>query len=74
MGLLFRTLPNRDGELVADGKAMLFDGRSESRSRTWSRLATCAIMKLHHLVDDSIHACLPAVGLMITCKAQGRCV
>ncbi|CKM40223.1 DNA-directed RNA polymerase subunit beta [Mycobacterium tuberculosis] len=57
-GLLSCTLPNRDGDVLvdADGKAMLFDGRSGEPFPYPVTVGYMYIMKLHHLVDDKIHA------------------
>ncbi|CKS59196.1 DNA-directed RNA polymerase subunit beta [Mycobacterium tuberculosis] len=57
-GLLSCTLPNRDGDVLvdADGKAMLFDGRSGEPFPYPGTVGYMYIMKLHHLVDDKIHA------------------
>src|SRR5690606_9666509 len=50
--------PNRDGDrLVAeDGKAQLFDGRSGEPFPEPVSVGYKYILKLHHLVDDKIHA------------------
>ena len=58
MGLLDSTLPNRDGvQLVGpDGKAQLFDGRSGEPFPYPISVGYMYILKLHHLVDDKIHA------------------
>ncbi|WP_245931542.1 DNA-directed RNA polymerase subunit beta, partial [Nocardia nova] len=57
-GLLSSTLPNRDGEVMvgADGKSVLFDGRSGEPFPYPVAVGYMYILKLHHLVDDKIHA------------------
>ena len=57
-GLLGSTLPNRDGnQLIGEsGKANLFDGRSGEPFPTPISVGYMYILKLHHLVDDKIHA------------------
>jgi len=57
-GLLGSTLANRDGDVMvnADGKAMLYDGRSGEPFPYPVTVGYMYILKLHHLVDDKIHA------------------
>ena len=57
-GLLSATLPNRDGDKLIndDGKAELFDGRSGEPFPYPVTVGYMYILKLHHLVDDKIHA------------------
>ncbi|MDN6853898.1 MAG: DNA-directed RNA polymerase subunit beta, partial [Bifidobacterium crudilactis] len=57
-GLLKTTLPNRDGEhLVGDhGKAVLYDGRTGEPFTKPISVGYMYMLKLHHLVDDKIHA------------------
>ncbi len=57
-GLLGSTLPNRDGDVMvnAQGKAELFDGRSGEPFPYPVTVGYMYILKLHHLVDDKIHA------------------
>ncbi len=57
-GLLGSTLPNRDGDVMvnADGKSQLFDGRSGEPFPYPVTVGYMYILKLHHLVDDKIHA------------------
>ena len=68
MGLLDSTLPNRDGvQLVGpDGKAQLFDGRSGEPFPYPISVGYMYILKLHHLVDDKIHARSTGPYSMIT--------
>ncbi|MEB3070093.1 DNA-directed RNA polymerase subunit beta [[Mycobacterium] vasticus] len=72
-GLLASTLANRDGEVMvnADGKAMLFDGRSGEPFPYPVTVGYMYIMKLHHLVDDKIHARSTGPYSMITQQPLG---
>lgn len=72
-GLLSCTLPNRDGDVLvdADGKAMLFDGRSGEPFPYPVAVGYMYIMKLHHLVDDKIHARSTGPYSMITQQPLG---
>jgi DNA-directed RNA polymerase subunit beta len=72
-GLLGSTLPNRDGErLVAQtGKAQLFDGRSGDPYPAPVSVGYIYILKLHHLVDDKIHARSTGPYSMITQQPLG---
>lgn len=72
-GLLSCTLPNRDGDVLvdADGKAMLFDGRSGEPFPYPVTVGYMYIMKLHHLVDDKIHARSTGPYSMITQQPLG---
>jgi DNA-directed RNA polymerase subunit beta len=71
-GLLGSTLTNRDGvRLVgADGKT-LFDGRSGEPFREPVSVGYMYILKLHHLVDDKIHARSTGPYSMITQQPLG---
>ena len=73
MGLLVSTLPNRDGvQLVGpDGKAQLFDGRSGEPFPYPISVGYMYILKLHHLVDDKIHARSTGPYSMITQQPLG---
>ena len=73
MGLLSSTLPHPDGkELVqADGKARLFDGRSGEPFPYPISVGYMYILKLHHLVDDKIHARSTGPYSMITQQPLG---
>src|SRR3546814_13633667 len=57
-GLLGSTLPTRDGvRMIGEkGKASLFDGRSGEPFPDPVSVGYMYILKLHHLVDDKIHA------------------
>ena len=57
-GLLSTTLPNRDGDRLVgpDGKATLFDGRTGEPYTKPISVGYMYMLKLHHLVDDKIHA------------------
>ncbi len=72
-GLLASTLPNRDGDVMVnkDGKAVLFDGRSGEPFPYPVTVGYMYIMKLHHLVDDKIHARSTGPYSMITQQPLG---
>jgi len=72
-GLLGSTLANRDGvQLVGQsGKARLFDGRSGEPYPTPISVGYMYILKLHHLVDDKIHARSTGPYSMITQQPLG---
>jgi DNA-directed RNA polymerase subunit beta len=72
-GLLGNTLPNRDGiRLVNEGgKAQLFDGRSGEPYPEPVGVGYMYILKLHHLVDDKIHARSTGPVSMITQQPLG---
>ncbi len=72
-GLLGSTLPNKDGmRLVgADGKAQLFDGRTGEPYKQMISVGYMYILKLHHLVDDKIHARSTGPYSMITQQPLG---
>ena len=72
-GLLGATLPNRDGNRVVgkDGKASLFDGRSGEPFPEPVSVGYMYILKLHHLVDDKIHARSTGPYSMITQQPLG---
>ncbi len=72
-GLLGATLPNRDGRRVIDetGKADLFDGRSGEPFPDPVSVGYMYILKLHHLVDDKIHARSTGPYSMITQQPLG---
>ncbi|MEZ0339960.1 DNA-directed RNA polymerase subunit beta [Mycobacterium sp. pV006] len=72
-GLLGSTLPNRDGETMvnADGKAVLYDGRSGEPFPYPVTVGYMYILKLHHLVDDKIHARSTGPYSMITQQPLG---
>ncbi|WP_148572846.1 DNA-directed RNA polymerase subunit beta [Nocardioides caldifontis] len=72
-GLLGSTLPTRDGiRLVGqDGKAKLFDGRSGEPFPDPVSVGYMYILKLHHLVDDKIHARSTGPYSMITQQPLG---
>ncbi len=73
VGLLGATLPNRDGERLVgeNGKAMLFDGRSGEPFPDPVAVGYMYILKLHHLVDDKIHARSTGPYSMITQQPLG---
>jgi DNA-directed RNA polymerase subunit beta len=72
-GLLGSTLANRDGEVMVngDGKANLFDGRSGEPFPYPVTVGYMYILKLHHLVDDKIHARSTGPYSMITQQPLG---
>jgi len=73
VGLLDSTLPNRDGQRLVDksGKARLFDGRSGEPFPEDISVGYMYILKLHHLVDDKIHARSTGPYSMITQQPLG---
>jgi len=72
-GLLSSTKPNRDGERLVqpDGKAVLLDGRSGEPFPYPVAVGYMYILKLHHLVDDKIHARSTGPYSMITQQPLG---
>ncbi|NEW42135.1 DNA-directed RNA polymerase subunit beta [Nocardia cyriacigeorgica] len=72
-GLLGSTLPNRDGDRMVNenGKATLFDGRSGEPFPYPVAVGYMYILKLHHLVDDKIHARSTGPYSMITQQPLG---
>jgi DNA-directed RNA polymerase subunit beta len=72
-GLLGATLPNRDGErmVAQNGKAVLLDGRSGEPFPFPVAVGYMYILKLHHLVDDKIHARSTGPYSMITQQPLG---
>jgi DNA-directed RNA polymerase subunit beta len=73
IGLLGSTLPNKDGmQLVgANGKAQLFDGRTGEPYKAPISVGYMYVLKLHHLVDDKIHARSTGPYSMITQQPLG---
>ncbi|GGC76901.1 DNA-directed RNA polymerase subunit beta [Hoyosella rhizosphaerae] len=72
-GLLGSTLPNRDGDhmVAPNGKADLFDGRSGEPFPYPVAVGYMYILKLHHMVDDKIHARSTGPYSMITQQPLG---
>jgi DNA-directed RNA polymerase subunit beta len=72
-GLLDSTLPTRDGVRLVDGsgKTRLFDGRSGEPFPEPVSVGYMYILKLHHLVDDKIHARSTGPYSMITQQPLG---
>ncbi|MDR0285940.1 MAG: DNA-directed RNA polymerase subunit beta, partial [Propionibacteriaceae bacterium] len=72
-GLLAHGLPNRDGVMLvnAGGKARLFDGRSGEPYPDPIGVGYMYMLKLHHLVDDKIHARSTGPVSMITQQPLG---
>ena len=73
VGLLGSSLPNRDGNRMVkeSGKASLFDGRSGEPFPEPVSVGYMYILKLHHLVDDKIHARSTGPYSMITQQPLG---
>ena len=73
VGLLGSTLPTRDGVRLVkgNGKARLFDGRSGEPFPDPVSVGYMYILKLHHLVDDKIHARSTGPYSMITQQPLG---
>lgn len=71
--LLDATNPTRDGDRLigASGKARLFDGRSGEPFPDPISVGYMYILKLHHLVDDKIHARSTGPYSMITQQPLG---
>jgi DNA-directed RNA polymerase subunit beta len=72
-GLLDSTTLTRDGDRLIDssGKARLFDGRSGEPFPQPVAVGYMYILKLHHLVDDKIHARSTGPYSMITQQPLG---
>jgi DNA-directed RNA polymerase subunit beta len=72
-GLLDSTNVTRDGERLigSSGKARLFDGRSGEPFPDPISVGYMYILKLHHLVDDKIHARSTGPYSMITQQPLG---
>ncbi|CAM5376195.1 DNA-directed RNA polymerase subunit beta [Leifsonia shinshuensis] len=72
-GLLDATLPTRDGDRLigSSGKTQLFDGRSGEPYPDPVSVGYMYILKLHHLVDDKIHARSTGPYSMITQQPLG---
>ena len=72
-GLLGSTLANRDGDIMVDGdgKAMLYDGRNGEPFPYPVTVGYMYVLKLHHLVDDKIHARSTGPYSMITQQPLG---
>ena len=72
-GLLDSTIPTNDGERLIDstGKADLFDGRTGEPFPKPISVGYMYILKLHHLVDDKIHARSTGPYSMITQQPLG---
>ncbi|QRV01842.1 DNA-directed RNA polymerase subunit beta [Arcanobacterium phocisimile] len=72
-GLLDNTNLNRDGERLigASGKAQLFDGRTGDPFPEPVSVGYMYMLKLHHLVDDKIHARSTGPYSMVTQQPLG---
>ena len=73
IGLLDSTHPTRDGVRLVDGsgKGQLFDGRTGEPFPDPVSVGYMYILKLHHLVDDKIHARSTGPYSMITQQPLG---
>ena len=73
IGWLGSTHPNKDGMRLigANGKANLFDGRTGEPYKEPITVGYMYILKLHHLVDDKIHARSTGPYSMITQQPLG---
>ncbi|WP_296108499.1 DNA-directed RNA polymerase subunit beta [uncultured Corynebacterium sp.] len=71
--LLASSKPNRDGDVMVDehGKARLFDGRSGEPYMYPVSVGYMYMLKLHHLVDEKIHARSTGPYSMITQQPLG---
>ncbi|SFB82226.1 DNA-directed RNA polymerase subunit beta [Streptomyces aidingensis] len=72
-GLFQHANPNRDGDrmVLPSGKANLFDGRSGEPFPQPVSVGYMYILKLHHLVDDKLHARSTGPYSMITQQPLG---
>ncbi|MGP6174854.1 DNA-directed RNA polymerase subunit beta [Corynebacterium sp. A21] len=72
-GLLANSLPNRDGDVMVDedGKTTLIDGRSGEPFPYPVSVGYMYMLKLHHLVDEKIHARSTGPYSMITQQPLG---
>jgi len=72
-GLLKHGLPDRNGNHLVDGdgKALVFDGRTGLPYKERVGVGYMYILKLHHLVDDKIHARSTGPYSMITQQPLG---
>ncbi|WP_392399641.1 DNA-directed RNA polymerase subunit beta [Actinotignum urinale] len=72
-GLIKSVLPNEDGDHVLNefGKARLFDGRSGEPFPEPISVGYMYMLKLHHLVDDKIHARSTGPYSMVTQQPLG---
>ncbi|ERF55189.1 DNA-directed RNA polymerase subunit beta [Cutibacterium granulosum] len=72
-GLLDNGRPNQDGEklISSEGKTQLFDGRTGEPFPQEVGVGYMYMLKLHHLVDDKIHARSTGPYSMITQQPLG---
>ena len=72
-GLLANSKPNRDGDVMVDaqGKTTLYDGRSGEPYKYPISVGYMYMLKLHHLVDEKIHARSTGPYSMITQQPLG---
>lgn len=73
LGLLRNSRPNRDGDVMVDGngKTVLYDGRSGEPFDYPIAVGFMYMLKLHHLVDEKIHARSTGPYSMITQQPLG---
>ena len=71
--LLASSKPNRDGDVMIDedGKTVLFDGRSGEPYQYPISVGYMYMLKLHHLIDEKIHARSTGPYSMITQQPLG---
>jgi len=71
--LLAHTRPTDDGVMLVgpDGKATVFDGRTGEKIEAEITVGMVYVLKLHHLVDDKIHARSTGPYSMITQQPLG---
>ena len=55
-GVISRILPTEDMPFLPDGKSVLYDGRTGEPFDKPITVGVMYMLKLHHLVDDKIHA------------------
>lgn len=72
-GLMSAVRPNEDGDTIIDhnGKATLYDGRTGEPFAEPIAVGYTYFLKLHHLVDDKIHARSTGPYSMITQQPLG---
>ena len=72
-GLLSCVLPDQDGDILVNkfGKAKLYDGRTGEPFKEPVAVGYAYFLKLHHLVDDKIHARSTGPYSMITQQPLG---
>lgn len=61
----------READLPEDGKAFLYDGRTGERMEQKTTVGQIYMLKLHHLVDDKVHARATGPYSLITQQPLG---